>query len=440
MKENNTTETLLESQHTPLSRDKKEALWKNIEADIAKLPIASPYTFTMVTKKSMTSLALALVLMFSLGGTAYASNDARPGDILFPVDQALEEIRLALVRDDDSRAQLQIAFAEERLSELRSILAERTNGQTATSTNQTASTSPIVTFEAEADVFTNTTIVTVEINDRKTTFETSAKTKVSVIDEIVRRYTVDRNLVEKVLDFEIEDRASRVSDMSDATDDDDRIKTSIALLSALIDESDDDSRDRFISELLQTFGNGSNDDDDDFRFEQDDDEIEYRSDDSRMRIREKDGETRIEIRSGDDNDDDNDDDRNDDDSSDDRDDDDVRFGDDDSDSNNDDDDSNSNSSDDSSSDDNSNDDSNDDSSDDSNDDSNDESSDDSDNQVKIEVRVEDGRAEVRMEYGSRRDEFTTAYTSKSALVTELAARSGLSQSVIEGNLDLEIED
>lgn len=299
MKENHTTEILLESQHTPLSSDKKVALWKNIEADISTLPTPSPYVFTMVTKKTMTSIALALVLMFSLGGTAYASNDARPGDILFPVDQALEEIRLALVRNDDTRAQLQIAFAEERLNELRSILAERNNNQIATST--------VATFEAEADVFTNTTIVTVEINDRKTTFETTAKTKSAVIDEIVRRYSVDRNLVEQNLDFEVEDRASRVSD------------------------SDDDSN--------------SNDDDD-------------------------------------------------------------------------------NSSDDSSSD----------------DDSNDDSTDDSDERVKIEVRVEEGQAEVRMEYGNKRDEFTTTYTTRSALVAQLAARSGLTQSEIENNLDLEVKD
>ncbi|MBY0538212.1 hypothetical protein K2P47_02325 [Patescibacteria group bacterium] len=227
MKEHTTTEMLLESQHAPLAQDKKEALWKNIEADIAALPVPSPYAFTMVTKKSMTSIALALVLMFSLGGTAYASNDARPGDILFPVDQAFEEIRLALVRNDDNRAQLQIAYAEERLSELRSILAERNNGQVATSTNSSNATSTVVTFEAEADVFTNTTIVTVEINDRKTTFETSAKTKSAVVDEIVRRHNVDRTVVEQALDFEIEDRASRVSDADDSdsrNNDDDKDK------------------------------------------------------------------------------------------------------------------------------------------------------------------------------------------------------------------------
>ncbi len=67
-------------------------------------------------------------------------------------------------------------------------------------------------LEVEADVFTDTTIVKVELNDRKTIFSTSADTREEVIDAVVARMNLTRAEVDAVLDFEIEDRASRAKD------------------------------------------------------------------------------------------------------------------------------------------------------------------------------------------------------------------------------------
>ncbi len=67
-------------------------------------------------------------------------------------------------------------------------------------------------LEVEADVFTDTTIVEVELNDRKTIFSTSADTREEVIDAVVARMNLTRAEVDAVLDFEIEDRASRAKD------------------------------------------------------------------------------------------------------------------------------------------------------------------------------------------------------------------------------------
>lgn len=67
-------------------------------------------------------------------------------------------------------------------------------------------------LEVEADVFTDTTIVEVELNDRKTVFSTSADTRDEVIDAVVARMNLTRAEVDAVLDFEIEDRASRAKD------------------------------------------------------------------------------------------------------------------------------------------------------------------------------------------------------------------------------------
>ncbi|KKT79236.1 MAG: hypothetical protein UW76_C0032G0008, partial [Parcubacteria group bacterium GW2011_GWF2_44_8b] len=38
----------------------------------------------------MIPLFLALIIAFGVGGTVVASDSARPGDLLFPVDRAVE--------------------------------------------------------------------------------------------------------------------------------------------------------------------------------------------------------------------------------------------------------------------------------------------------------------------------------------------------------------
>jgi hypothetical protein len=80
-------------------------------------------------------------------------------------------------------------------------------------------------LEIEADIFTDTTIVKVEINDKKTIFATDADTREDVIDAIVAKFDlseaevdcgIDFDLseaeVDAALELETEDRASRPQD------------------------------------------------------------------------------------------------------------------------------------------------------------------------------------------------------------------------------------
>jgi hypothetical protein len=69
-------------------------------------------------------------------------------------------------------------------------------------------------LEVEADVFTDTTVVKVERNGTTTVFETGATTTEGVIAAVVNRFDVTSAQVNAVLDFEVEDRASRVSDFA----------------------------------------------------------------------------------------------------------------------------------------------------------------------------------------------------------------------------------
>jgi hypothetical protein len=62
-----------------------------------------------------------------------------------------------------------------------------------------------------------------------------------------------------------------------------------------------------------------------------------------------------------------------------------------------------------------------------------------DTRTKIEVRVENGKAEVKID-GENDSEFTIPYTTKSLLITTIALKTGLSEVVISNNLDLEFKD
>ena len=71
----------------------------------------------------MIPILIALAVLFGAGGTVAASDSARPGDLLFPVDRAVEEVRAAFTAGE-GKAELKIKFAEERLDEMDSILED----------------------------------------------------------------------------------------------------------------------------------------------------------------------------------------------------------------------------------------------------------------------------------------------------------------------------
>jgi hypothetical protein len=79
-----------------------------------------------------------------------------------------------------------------------------------TSTVNLGTTSP---REVEANVYTDMTIVKVEMNNsRKFVFSTDADTRAEVLDAVVARLGLSRSEADAVLDFEVEDRASRAKE------------------------------------------------------------------------------------------------------------------------------------------------------------------------------------------------------------------------------------
>lgn len=71
-------------------------------------------------------LVLVIVASAVVGGTAtvVASDNAKSGDVLFPVDTAIEEFRLNLAGSPEAAVELRTQFAAERVAEIEAVLQE----------------------------------------------------------------------------------------------------------------------------------------------------------------------------------------------------------------------------------------------------------------------------------------------------------------------------
>lgn len=383
-KEHDKTIKTLEAKKPFLNTEDKAVLWSRIAKEtIEKEVVPSPYGFMVVFKKPLLApVALALVLMLGTTGLVAASEPTRPGDTLFAVKQATESIRLALA-SDDTKTRLEAEFAAERLLELSSILEE--------------------------------SLAEYRHNNASTSLEAK-----------------DEKRVNEALGITLSHLGK--SGLSSSTKD--SLYTELASLLEGAPVRIDDDR-------LRSY---ENDAQIEIRQDNDDKRIEIRDGEAKLRIREKDGGLRIEYKEDwDDNDDDRNDDRNDDrddedkkhDRDNDRDDDrkanttkdihleenvDIEITDDQTKTNRDDED--------------------DDSLNEDHDDGRKDNDDDdgkSTNDIKIEVRVEEGRAKVRVD-GDMDYEFTLPYTTKALLITTIAIRTGLNESLISDNLDIEYKD
>jgi hypothetical protein len=74
----------------------------------------------------MASVILVIVLALSAtgGGTAYAAQDSLPGDALYPVKLATEQVIMILPGDDVAKAERALSFAERRMGEIEALVEE----------------------------------------------------------------------------------------------------------------------------------------------------------------------------------------------------------------------------------------------------------------------------------------------------------------------------
>ena len=121
-------EHILNTTRPELTPPERVHMWEVISLTLTPVPvniIPSPFYRILHAHRSAFALASIVVILMSGSATVVTAEAARPGDALFPLDQAIESVRLRLARNDDDRGRLANTFAEERLGELRSIVGER---------------------------------------------------------------------------------------------------------------------------------------------------------------------------------------------------------------------------------------------------------------------------------------------------------------------------
>lgn len=322
-----TTEERLNAARPVLSREKSESLWLQIEGNIhgisreAKAPreverlIVSPYGAFLHTKIGL-SVTVMLLLVVSTTSVALASEPARPGDLLFPIDRAIEDIRVTLARTDDSRNELLRKIGDERLNELRSIIGEETEDRKHDDSGVFIGSEELRTLQIEADIFTDSTVIKVEVNGTKSYLTTQGRTEEEIVSAILSRYAfLSGEVVRDAVRLQREDRASRPQDRGEvALRESGRGRVDEALKIALPQLSegslDGDELIRRLEEELRGLDVEIDDAfrirDGEIRYEKRDDtedegdevdnsRIEIREGDERIRIEEKDGEVRVRI-------------------------------------------------------------------------------------------------------------------------------------------------
>ncbi len=124
-----------------------------MKAGLAIKPaVLSPYARRWgMTAKRVAAASFVVVLLTGTAGTV-AAESARPGDVLFPVDRAIEQLRL-LVATPEARASLESRFFDERLTELAAILHEETKPSDDVSSRTIATESEARVADAVAVLF-----------------------------------------------------------------------------------------------------------------------------------------------------------------------------------------------------------------------------------------------------------------------------------------------
>lgn len=209
---------ILESQRpAALSYTERDRVWATVAPCLVPQMVRSPFSvFHFIhyqhTHNSMIALLLGLITIFATGGTVYASDSARPGDFLFPVDRAVENIRVAFA-SNERRPELTKQFASERLDELRSIIVEEYQRK-ATTTLPISTTTPVIvrTLAVDAHVYTDTTIIKIELNGEYYLYEPDLRIKEEIITDVASQFSIATSSVAGVIKFTVEDRASRAED------------------------------------------------------------------------------------------------------------------------------------------------------------------------------------------------------------------------------------
>lgn len=98
-------------------RGKAQARLQKRLADSQRKPRQQAARRVPLTLRLAAGLAILVIGVATITGTVSAADAAGPGDLLYGVDRAVEELQLTLVFNQQVAAELRLAFANERLEE-----------------------------------------------------------------------------------------------------------------------------------------------------------------------------------------------------------------------------------------------------------------------------------------------------------------------------------
>ncbi len=112
----------------------REQLMIEAATTLEVLPAATPVPVTSGAgqrgvRRRAAVITAALVASAGTVGLVGSSASAVPGEMLYPVKRGMENVQLALHRDDASRGEFQLARASERLAEARTLAVGDTSDQ-----------------------------------------------------------------------------------------------------------------------------------------------------------------------------------------------------------------------------------------------------------------------------------------------------------------------
>ncbi len=153
---------------------------------------------------------IAALVVLAGGTTVVVADDATPGDALYGVDRATERVRLVLA-SDEREDELRLRFAEERLDELEEVIEEESDDS---DDSDDGGDSAEGLTEAEAKVFTNDTVVKVELNDMKQILvdENTSTERTDIVMFVAESLGLETDVVDAVLTIEVKNRASTEED------------------------------------------------------------------------------------------------------------------------------------------------------------------------------------------------------------------------------------
>lgn len=267
-----------------LSDEEKQTLWVSVVRAHTACPVVSPYSWMLlVHRRVMVSVASVLILVLAGGSTVAIADTSKPGDALFVLDRATENVVLAL-SPESKKDTIRVSVANERIDELESIISDESSRRLArVSTTESfarveqpqAKSAPEATRMMASEVTLQVT------EDSATSTEDAAASLVQDVQiESSDNATGQINDTEKVRDrkqIEIEEALSLVQEISSELerkgnkDGHDSVRRAMKRLSGRLDELPHEDNDSFRESFEHRFFEDSDSDDDD-----DDDDDEYR--------------------------------------------------------------------------------------------------------------------------------------------------------------------